>query len=245
MDPDSDACVAGVSPSDGLQTLRQVEVFYQEFSASYDEAAGEAGWLPNEALRDELPALPPRPSVLDLCCGTGLTLDILTRSFPGALLVGVDLSSAMLGRARERVPDATYVHDDVRAYLEGTRDRFDLVTGIGGFEYVPDLPGLLDHLRWVVRPGGHVVFTYEPVIRGWPAQAASKETNLGSNGLELTTFRWEASQIEEPLREWCIQQSRLLVSYYRDGLPTIYTLVHGERALSSTGCVPRREERRG
>jgi len=42
--------------------------------------------------------------VLDLGCGTGSQLDALARRFPGAQVVGLDFSPAMLRRALARVP---------------------------------------------------------------------------------------------------------------------------------------------
>src|SRR5439155_6420812 len=51
----------------------------------------------------------PGERVLDLGCGTGdLSTEIL-RASPGALVVGVDLSRPMLGRARARVRRAGFV----------------------------------------------------------------------------------------------------------------------------------------
>lgn len=47
----------------------------------------------------------------------------------------------------------------------------------------------------MVAPGGRLVFTYEPVLDGWSPQSRRVETNLGSNGLELTTFRWEPGDV--------------------------------------------------
>ncbi|HEX3058116.1 MAG TPA: malonyl-ACP O-methyltransferase BioC [Usitatibacter sp.] len=42
--------------------------------------------------------------IVDLGCGTGAHLDALGRRYPGANVTGVDLSAAMLARARDRAP---------------------------------------------------------------------------------------------------------------------------------------------
>ena len=47
-------------------------------------------------------ALRPPTSLLDIGCGTGNLLAAAAALFPGARLVGIDPSAALLGRARER-----------------------------------------------------------------------------------------------------------------------------------------------
>ena len=92
---------------------------------------------------------------------------------------------------------------------------FDVVTAVGGFEFTPDLPGLLDGVRRIVAPGGHLVLTYEPVLAGWRPQERRVETNLGANGLELTTFRWEPGEVAAGFTGWRTVRSELLAAYLR------------------------------
>ncbi len=112
---------------------------------------------------------------------------------------------------------------------------FDLITSIGGLEFVSDLPAVLGDLRSLVRPLGHLIFTYEPVIEGWEPQAAREESNLGSSGLTLTTLRWEPTEVDGVFRDWRQVSHRLVMSYVRQDLPTIYALVHVARVA---GDVP-------
>ncbi len=118
---------------------------------------------------------------MDLACGTGATSAELRRALPGAELVGVELAATMVDRTKELVPDATAIRADLRAFVDGP-GGFDVVTVIGGFEFVPGLPGLLDGVRRMGAQGGHLIFTYEPVIEGRAPQEQRVETNLGSNG---------------------------------------------------------------
>jgi hypothetical protein len=127
------------------------------------------------------------------------------------------------------VPNAHCVEADLRTFVDTTDERFDVVTVIGGFEFTPDLPGMLRGVRRLVRPGGHLIFTYEPVILGWDPQSAPLETNLGSNGLELTTFRWDPGEVAAAFEGWHVVSSHLLAAYLRDGLPTVYGWVHVRR----------------
>lgn len=108
---------------------------------------------------------------LDVACGTGATVDVVQRTFPDAALTGVDVSAAMLERARARVPNATFVQADAASYAAGAQPGagggFDLVTTIGGREFTVDLPAVVADLCRLVRPAGHLIVTYEPVLAGW------------------------------------------------------------------------------
>ncbi len=218
-----------------IDLVDQVGSFFEEFADAYDDVAEEACWIANDALADDLVAVHGVESALDLACGTGQTLQVLRRAFPEAELVGVDISSGMLRIAGHRVGDARLVHSDIGSFVDTASEHFDLITSIGGLEFVSDLPAVLDDLRSLVRPLGHLIFTYEPVIEGWEPQATREESNLGSSGLTLTTLRWEPTEVDRVFRDWRQVSQRLVMSYVREELPTIYALVHVARVA---GDVP-------
>jgi predicted TPR repeat methyltransferase len=101
---------------------------------------------------------------VDLGCGTGLCapgLRPLSRS-----LVGVDLSSRMLGQAR-----ATALYDelacaDIEAFLAGRRAAFDLVVAADVLVYFGDLAALFAQVRAALRPGGWFCFSTEAAEAG-------------------------------------------------------------------------------
>jgi SAM-dependent methyltransferase len=209
--------------------VERARAYFEEFAAGYDGAALESGWMPNELVTEALAAVGPVGNALDLACGTGGTLAVLRHAFPDADLVGVDLSASMLELAATLVPEAHLVHDDLARFTASTDGRFDLVTAIGGFEFTAGLPELLRAVRALVRPEGHLIFTYEPEVVGWEPQSARAETNLGSNGLELTTLRFEPGEVAAGFEGWDLLRSRLVVAYLRDGLPTVYSWLHYRR----------------
>jgi predicted TPR repeat methyltransferase len=217
-DADADAAVA------------RARRYFEQFAVEYDEAARASGWSLNGRLAGALAGTDPGGRAVDLACGTGTTLAELRRALPAASLVGVDLADAMVERAATAAPGATVVRADVRSFVDGSAPgSFDVVTAIGGFEFTPGLPRLLDGIRRLVAPGGHLVFTYEPVLAGWPPQEQRVETNLGSNGLELTTYRWEPGEVTAGFDGWEAVRSELLVAYLRDELPTVYGWLHYRR----------------
>ena len=205
--------------------------YFEQFAAEYDEAARSSGWRLNGRLVGALAGV-----------GTGAA------GGRPRLWHGHHVGRAAPGVARRpswsgwtwrtpwssgplpRCPGATVVRADVRDFVGGTAaGTFDVVTAIGGFEFTPGLPGLLDGVRRMVAPGGHLVFTYEPVLAGWPPQEQRVETNLGSNGLELTTYRWEPGEVATGFDGWEPLRSELLVAYLRDELPTVYGWLHYRR----------------
>ena len=87
-----------------LPDKRAARRAFDRAAARYDAAAV----LPQEIGRRLLEHLDPitvRPRVVvDVGCGTGASLEALGRRYPGARVVGVDLSAAMLAHARRRAP---------------------------------------------------------------------------------------------------------------------------------------------
>lgn len=95
--------------------------------------------------------------VLDLGTGTGAGARVVAERFPGAEVVGADLSARMLAEARQGLP----------AELEG-RVRFEAADASalpyddGSFELVTlaNMIPFFDELARVVAPGGSVVFAF-------------------------------------------------------------------------------------
>jgi SAM-dependent methyltransferase len=92
--------------------------------------------------------------VLDIGCGVGAFLRLVTAR--GALAFGLDASEALLGLARERVPDADLRVGDMEA-LPYDDDTFDLVTGFNSFFFANDIVAALREAGRVAKPGAPVV----------------------------------------------------------------------------------------
>jgi SAM-dependent methyltransferase len=147
---------------------------YDEFAEWYEQWIGDgppllaahAGLLP--AVAGEL--------VLDVACGQGRMSRYLARL--GAEVVGIDVSAAMLGRARARdVAGITYVHADVTRHPAWWDGRpFAGATCELALMDIDDLAGTLATVTTVLRPRGwfaasivHPCFPgSEPGCSSWP-----------------------------------------------------------------------------
>ncbi len=95
----------------------------------------------------------PGDRVLDGACGTGDLAIIAAKA--GASVTGLDFSEAMLVRARRKAPDIEWIRGDLLA-LPFDDESFDAATVGFGVRNVADLPGAIEELRRVLRPGGRL-----------------------------------------------------------------------------------------
>jgi predicted TPR repeat methyltransferase len=97
--------------------------------------------------------------VVDLGCGTGLCGPLLRPL--ARRLVGVDLSQAMLERARRGAHYDELVQAELVAWLASQRAAFDLAVAADVLIYLGDLDPTIGALRGALRPGGACVFSVE------------------------------------------------------------------------------------
>jgi len=125
---------------------------YRIWSRTYDtEANGAFDW--DAIVLDILDRLP-AGDALDAACGTGRYTALLAAR--GHRVTGVDGSPDMLARARERVPDASFLRGDLHRLPVADRSA-DLVTCALALTHVSALGPVFAEFARVLRPGGHLV----------------------------------------------------------------------------------------
>lgn len=136
-------------------------LYDEDYAAQYDERFLLAEWpkkgaeFEADVLRKLLDGDDPR--WLDVGCGTGYFLS----RFPDVARAGLDLSPAMLDRARRANPDALFLrHGDFRDDVEDWHGAWSVVscmwTAYNYVESMAQFDGLIGNLvRWT-RPGGSV-----------------------------------------------------------------------------------------
>ena len=101
----------------------------------------------------------PATRILDVACGTGLLLKILSDRPDSPQLAGIDRVPAMLDEARKRLgSDATLLDADAEN-LPFEDASFDLVTCTSALHYFLDSDAMFRELRRVTAPSGDVIIT--------------------------------------------------------------------------------------
>jgi len=114
-------------------------------------------------------------TVLDLACGTGLTVSEILRFTHPQRLVAVDISEQMLKQLRNKHPDdprIVPIQASIDDYLTGCNETFDLITAVGIIPQLP-LPGKVIEIGSnLLNPGGYMIFNFEPIMLENPDQDA-------------------------------------------------------------------------
>lgn len=99
--------------------------------------------------------LRPGQRVLDLATGTGDLALAMLRACPDASVFGLDPSSAMLAKAREKAPGLA-LGAGIAEQLPFDDDSFDALAIAFGLRNVPDRERALREMARVTRPGGTI-----------------------------------------------------------------------------------------
>jgi SAM-dependent methyltransferase len=104
-------------------------------------------------------AVAPGERLLDVGCGTGALLGALAGRGAPDKLNGVDLSPAMVARARGRLPAAVRLAVADAADLPFPAGSFDVVVSSSSFHFWPRPERVLGELGRILAPGGRLAIT--------------------------------------------------------------------------------------
>jgi len=156
------ASYAGMSVAPAQVPAESIATLFDRYADKFDEHL-------RDKLQYRVPELiaaairaadPPTPAdVLDLGCGTGLCAPLLRPM--ARLLSGVDLSPAMVEKARARGLYDQLAIGDLVAALGSAPRGFDLLVAADVLVYVGDLAPTFEAAARCLRPGGLLVFSVE------------------------------------------------------------------------------------
>jgi ubiquinone/menaquinone biosynthesis C-methylase UbiE len=195
----------------------RVADIYRRIAPTYDLWA----WLTESKARDrclELAAIQDGEDVLEVAVGTGLAFERILQSNPSGRNEGIDLTEAMLARAKKKAARLGTNNYRLRlgdAYaLDFPNDRFDVLINNYMFDLLPqkDFPVLLAEFKRVLRPGGRLVIVgmtegerwfnglWERIYRFNPALLG------GCRGVSLSPYL-EAGGFKRTRREYLSQMT--------------------------------------
>jgi malonyl-CoA O-methyltransferase len=172
--------------------------------------AADADYLHREVeqrMMDRLDPVRIRPArILDAGCGAGAGLAMLSERYPQALVVGADLSFAMVNRARSEHSERV-VSADLQT-LPFANSRLDLVWSNLALHWCPDPGAVLAEWSRVLRADGLVMFSAYGVdsfkeLRklGWSTQRFPDMHDLG-DALIRTGFSAPVMDMEPLTLTW-------------------------------------------
>lgn len=191
-----------------------VEAAYDSWAESYDTGPNPTRDLDAVVLRRLLPDLAGQ-RVLEIGCGTGKN----TPALRGAdRVVGLDLSEAMLERARRRLESGDgapveFVRHDLTRGLPFPDGSFEVVTSNLVLEHVEDLGPVLREVARVLTPGGLALLVEFHPYRQFQGRGARFRLPEGGEEIlvpfhvhhlgEFHRAARDAGLVLEDLQEWC------------------------------------------
>ncbi|MCF7674025.1 MAG: class I SAM-dependent methyltransferase [Akkermansiaceae bacterium] len=104
---------------------------------------------------------------LEICGGFGKLAGLLAETFPQAEVIGLDLYAASGPEIEERLkrlPGLSYVAGDAFDLSAYANESFDLVWGQAALHHLAHDPaGLCKQVLRVLKPGGRLVYVFEPL----------------------------------------------------------------------------------
>jgi SAM-dependent methyltransferase len=133
--------------------------------------------------------LAPDSWYLDIGCGNGYTVRWAAAVAPQGRAVGIDLSPAMIERARALSDGLSNVEFHLCAFPEHPlpRNRFDAVFSMEVLYYLPDLHGALEEVERLLSPTGTFAcavdyYAENPASHTWPDEVGLEMTLLDAQG---------------------------------------------------------------
>ena len=166
--------------------------------------------------------------VIDIGVGTGLELPMFA---PHARIVGIDLSEAMLRRARDRVIRTKLASVEGLLVMDATRlafpdESFDVAVVPYVLTVVPDPHRMMDEIRRVVRRGGEIV-----LVNHFGAERGPLALVEGWLGRHSASLGWHPQFPFSVLGDWVAVHPDMTMLERRAVQPFgLFTLVRLRRA---------------
>jgi trans-aconitate methyltransferase len=220
-------------------TDAQVADAYCRFTGRYDLYSRTSARLV-DLVSSEAPA-----TVLDLCCGTGVTAAEILRALPGLrALRCLDSSPAMLSRASAALTDARITWHALPA---------EKLTELAGISidacicnmaiWQLDVEAVLAGLRQILRPAGAFAFNIGYWLDGQAARTTVPgligEERAWRNRLDAAGWQLESASWDENAQSWDEAEAWAAVPVFAQFAKRLLVPYHHARAAGRTASSPR------
>lgn len=203
-----------------------VTYLFDRYAETFDESLQNLGYQGPALVTTLLQAAGFTPDkqldILDAGCGTGLCASVM-QPF-AAHLTGVDLSPAMVEKARQRGGYDALVVAELTDYLGRYTAQFDLIVAMDTLNYFGELSTVFRNAATALRPTGCFAFTLEK------ADATQPGYKLNTNARYSHTSAYVEQQLANT--GFTIQAMDAAVLRHNDDEP-----VHGLAVLARRGTV--------
>lgn len=157
----------------------QVRESYNQWAAQYDTHTNKTRDLEAKALREILGGIGIK-KCLEIGCGTGKNTEWIARR--ATSVTAVDLSEAMLARAKEKLQDTNiqFIQADITTPWNFTDGTYDLVSFSLVLEHIEDLFPVLEKAAAVLSPGGYIYVGELHPFKQYAGSKARFETDEGT-----------------------------------------------------------------
>ena len=181
---------------------RRVAVKLMELLASAEPSASRlgGGWVAARqsaaTARRRLaePRTPRRPAparILEIGCGTGLLTEMLSRAFPSSTIDAVDISPAMIKRARDNLAEnksVNWITADAEKIAE--TKKYPLIASNCALHWIAPIQMIIQKLSVMLEPDGKLVFAL--MIRGTLLELNSARNRIAPHKPPRVTLPTEA-----------------------------------------------------
>ncbi len=152
---------------------------------------------------------------LEICGGFGKLAAGLAENFPKAEVIGLDLYAASGPEIEERLkrlPGLSFVAGDAFDLSRYEPESFDLVFGQAALHHLAhDVDGIAREVARILKPGGRLVFIFEPMGHNLPV-AAIRAVRMAKHELgdESNLYLSQFARMEKHFRSCEVQMFNFL-----------------------------------
>lgn len=173
---------------------------------------------------------------VEICCGAGRLAAALAGVFPDARITGIDLYAAHGPEVDDNLrknPNLNYVSGDAFDLSRFADNSIDLIWGQAALHHLAhNLTGLRDECARVLKPGGRLVFIFEPLGHN-PLVAAVRAIRMARHELpdESNLYFSQLERLGGAFSKSEVQVFNLL-GYFMKGMPKpMYPLVDAVKSI--------------